>query len=603
MNINSKLLNFLVTAIILAAWFMYSTCDSNTNEDTPSGDGPEASFTISPENPIVGQVVTLNGTASTGEELTFEWTIKDAPDESSASILITETGMAAIIPDLPGTYEIELCVTDKNDNENCLSKSFDATEQVIIVNAIAGNDTTIDIGEIAPLNGSYSTPYDALLFTWSLLDKPSLSLLTSESITPQFGITAAFYMDEPGVYEVELHVRYKSDENIFNTDIVLLTTNPPEIEDFNPKTGPIGTPVTIEGKNFSSDLAGNTVEFNGVFATITDASDSELTVTVPQGATTGPIKVIIEETGEEVESDDNFVIDGNPGNWSVVLTGVGGLYDVTFVDQNTGIAVGDAGGIYTTSDGGYSWDQASSNTTQNLRGVSFGNSNTCYAVGYYETILKSTDAGYSWNLLSGGTIDYTFNAVCFIDESIGYIAGDNSVLYTEDGGTNWEDRSPSYGGSRIDIFFMDTIGFVVGGGAIFHTENAGITWNHAQSGYYNTTYSGVHFITPYKGWVVGGLVSPLGEAHIAHTVDGGITYNPQPHGVQEELFDVHFVNEHGLVVGANGTILQTSDGGENWQQENAGEPYFLRAVYLFESNAAIVVGYSPGQGGKILRKN
>jgi len=264
-------------------------------------------------------------------------------------------------------------------------------------------------------------------------------------------------------------------------------------------------------------------------------------------------------------SEDDFVIDGNSNNWSVVLTGVGGLYDVTFVDQNTGIAVGDAGGIYTTSDGGYSWDQASSNTTQNLRGVSYGNSNTCYAVGYYETILKSTDAGYSWNLLSGGTIDYTFNAVCFIDESIGYIAGDNSVLYTEDGGTNWEDRSPSYGGSRIDIFFMDTIGFVVGGGAIFHTENAGITWNHAQSGYYNTTYSGVHFITPYKGWVVGGLVSPLGEAHIAHTVDGGITYNPQPHGVQEELFDVHFVNEHGLVVGANGTILQTSDGGENWQ--------------------------------------
>ncbi len=61
--------------------------------------------------------------------------------------------------------------------------------------------------------------------------------------------------------------------------------------DFTPKSGPVGTQVTIYGTGFSPTATQNTVTFNGVAATVTSATATQLVVTVPAGATTGPITV------------------------------------------------------------------------------------------------------------------------------------------------------------------------------------------------------------------------------------------------------------------------------------------------------------------------
>jgi len=600
---SNKLLNFFMTVIILAAWFMYSECTGDDDENGSNGSNgtttntkPVANFGFSPEDPFVSYSVSLNGSGSSGEGLTFQWSILEAPPGSDSEIIDPTSPIASIIPDLPGNYNIKLCVTNEHDLDSCLQKDFEATD--LIVDAIVGDDLYKDIGEIVPLNATASTPAGSLFFSWRLLDKPSLSILTSESIVPPNGLSAGFFMDEPGVYEVELHAQYGSYEDIYDTDTLLVTTNPPKIESFNPMSGPEGMTVTITGKNFSSDLLGNTLEFNGVPATIYIATDSKLIVTVPEGASTGPLKVIVAETQEEAESIYHF--DVTSSGWIPVLSGIGSLYDVTFYDDNKGIAVGSGGGIYITSDGGYTWDQASSNTSQSLWAVSFGNSTTCYAVGGYETILKSTDGGYSWDVIYSGGQDYTYSGVYFLNESVGYIAGQD-LLYTDDGGQTWEDRSPPYG-NYYDVFFIDTIGFLAGG-SFFHTENGGLSWNSAQSGYYNTSYHGVHFVTPNKGWIVGGPVPVLLESHIAHTTDGGITYTPQAHGIPDELYDVHFVNDVGLVVGKNGTILFTDNGGENWIQEDSGVDHYLRGIHLFDSGQAIIVGYYGGSGLVLRRIN
>jgi len=73
---------------------------------------------------------------------------------------------------------------------------------------------------------------------------------------------------------------------------VIGTISSPTITSFTPSSGPIGTSVTITGTNFSTSFS-NTVEFNGVPATITASTATSLTVTVPVGATTGPIEVTI----------------------------------------------------------------------------------------------------------------------------------------------------------------------------------------------------------------------------------------------------------------------------------------------------------------------
>jgi YD repeat-containing protein len=62
---------------------------------------------------------------------------------------------------------------------------------------------------------------------------------------------------------------------------------------FTPQQGPVGATVTIQGQGFSTTPGADTVQFNGVAATVTAATSSTLTVTVPASATTGPISVTV----------------------------------------------------------------------------------------------------------------------------------------------------------------------------------------------------------------------------------------------------------------------------------------------------------------------
>lgn len=82
------------------------------------------------------------------------------------------------------------------------------------------------------------------------------------------------------------------------------------ILNFTPQSGGVGTTVTIQGQNFNSSAASNTVTFNGTAATVQAASSTTLTVTVPSGASTGPIAVTV--AGQTVNSTTNFTFISGP---------------------------------------------------------------------------------------------------------------------------------------------------------------------------------------------------------------------------------------------------------------------------------------------------
>ncbi|MDZ7361898.1 MAG: alginate lyase family protein [candidate division KSB1 bacterium] len=69
-----------------------------------------------------------------------------------------------------------------------------------------------------------------------------------------------------------------------------LVSNAPQITSFTPAHGPVGTPVTITGSQFSSTTK---VLFNGTaVASFTINSDTQISTTVPTGATNGKITVV-----------------------------------------------------------------------------------------------------------------------------------------------------------------------------------------------------------------------------------------------------------------------------------------------------------------------
>ena len=108
------------------------------------------------------------------------------------------------------------------------------------------------------------------------------------------------------------------------------------VTSFTPTSGPVGTSVTITGEGFDTTTA---VDFNGTAATFTIVSPTELTATVPSGATSGPISVT--NTDGTGISSTNFTVEpvvsgftpthGSPGtNVTIIGSGFDGATDVRF---------------------------------------------------------------------------------------------------------------------------------------------------------------------------------------------------------------------------------------------------------------------------------
>ena len=82
----------------------------------------------------------------------------------------------------------------------------------------------------------------------------------------------------------------------------------PSIKGLTPSSGPVGTTVTITGQNFGTTQGTSTVTFNnGIAASPTTWSDTQIVVTVPVGATTGNIVVTVGGSGGQSASK-NFTV-------------------------------------------------------------------------------------------------------------------------------------------------------------------------------------------------------------------------------------------------------------------------------------------------------
>jgi len=176
--------------------------------------------------------------------------------------------------------------------------------------------------------------------------------------------------------------------------------------------------------------------------------------------------------------------------------------------------------------------------------------------------------GWYWqNPLPQG---HDLHAVWFADADTGWAVGyGGTVLFTADGGENWDVRNVGTDRYLFDICFRgDRTSWAVGGtrqgGVVLKTTDGGQSWSEQNPGTVSSLYS-VFFIDQYNGWAVGY------NGTIVHTADGGENWNPQTSATAYELESVYFVDDTtGWAVGNYGYIIKTIDGGEIWNTQASG---------------------------------
>jgi len=162
--------------------------------------------------------------------------------------------------------------TDDTDNANWTSVTYGAATYV----AVSGTGGTVRV--ITSTNGSSwdsKTSNNAQLGSWS-------------SVTYRSGLFVAVATGGSG--------------RIMTSGTYVPSV--PTITSFTPTSGAVGSTVTINGTNFVSPAL---ITFNGTPApSYTVVGPTQITVTVPEGATTGPIEVTTD--GGAVTSANNFSV-------------------------------------------------------------------------------------------------------------------------------------------------------------------------------------------------------------------------------------------------------------------------------------------------------
>ncbi len=128
-------------------------------------------------------------------------------------------------------------------------------------------------------------------------------------------------------------------------------------------------------------------------------------------------------------------------NWSIVSS-IGGsisLCSIDFANANTGWISGNMGNPYRgllrkSTDGGVTWIQQTNHNTNLIWQVFFLNENTGWAAGEPQLFQKTTNGGINWNLQSSPAAWWIWD-VKFFNENVGWASGSQGkIFHTTNGG-------------------------------------------------------------------------------------------------------------------------------------------------------------------------
>lgn len=274
------------------------------------------------------------------------------------------------------------------------------------------------------------------------------------------------------------------------------------------------------------------------------------------------------------------------------------LYDVYFIDDQNGWAAGNTewywedggykyyGAILHTSDGGTNWEEQGSELYEegsDFLAVQFFDSENGWVLedGFYDEELEeygiflanTTDGGTTWSWVRTGIAgSMTYDGSLFFTDSLtGWAAGSGSIIHTNDGGENWVEQDPLDAWRIATVKFTSSTKGWVGGEGLFMTEDGGTTWERDSTIWFSIGGYGdikdINFTDSLHGWIVGNngrvLYTSNGGEHWTDTIINFVTYS--------DLLGCHFINDStGWAAGGNGTIVKIMSSEAYIVEDNRG---------------------------------
>jgi hypothetical protein len=280
------------------------------NEDGSMNTPPVADAGVEQIVPT-GNEVTLDGSNSNdpdGDDLTFAWTIVDAPQGSSATLSDSAAVAPAFTADLEGAYTIQLVVNDGNMDSDPATVTITAETVNSAPTADAGSGQQVATGDMVSLDGGGSSDSDGdpLTYAWTIMETPQGS---TAALSDASAVNPAFTADMEGTYVIQLVVNDGNmDSDPATVTITAETPNSaPTADAGNDQQAQTGTVVRLDGTG-SSDPDGDSLTFSWYIAS------------APQGSNA----FLSNPTG-----DTAFCIPDVPGAYAIQLTVNDGSLDST----------------------------------------------------------------------------------------------------------------------------------------------------------------------------------------------------------------------------------------------------------------------------------
>lgn len=260
------------------------------------------------------------------------------------------------------------------------------------------------------------------------------------------------------------------------------------------------------------------------------------------------------------------------------------------------VAVGEFGHVLLSDDNGDNWRQAASVPTRNtLVGVTFIDNQTGYAVGHAATILKTADGGENWTLQyierRGETPLF---AVYFADAQSGIaVGGFSSTFETKNGGESWTQRAlveDSYDDFHLNDLFADTKGNIyipAEFGTVYKSRDRGQNWQAIETGYDGSFWGGLALNN--------GDVLVFGmRGNVWRSANAGKSWKQADTDTDQSVSGGAQLDDGRIVLaGLSGTVLVSTDGGKSFANQLRPDRASFATAIGKSDNEVILLG-DPG---------